>query len=643
MIEGLLRALDDRRLVYAASLFTIALGLFFVFVRAPHPWGWEGIDHYHDFAQILARGEPFPTTDVPWGYAYFVAFFYKIAGPKAWVPVAAQALLNGLLPLLVYLVVRRDFGERVGITAAVLTGLFSFNTIYASTESTDSVCTVLFFGSLAAFARARSRHSLMLFAVAGVLIGIASQFRPNLILFAPVLALATLVFGGQARRDFGPVVLYGAAAALIALPWTIRNYRLTGELIPTSTHGGVQLWYGSLQTGPYLTSRAYNPRSAFERASFDYTSLDGRPITIAADCGPEDPAAVTLTWWTDRDRTERTIQPAPPGFTFTVPGQPAPTVLYYFFTDRLSGGRSQLAPPDGAADPFVFFVSDQHLADLDRHGDVLDAFDFARMVQAVAWHEPMPQSARFDFDRDGAVTEHDVRLAAAALSPRGDRLGMSAPDVVRDISVTPQEARVGFVDGSALLVPRAPIDRITDLVPTGEMAAEIAVGRRRTAALPVPKSPPNFCRPIVNAAFYQREPHMMRRYTALAFDNIRRDPAGFLISCAYRSIRLFVVQGTDDSRTAQQFEGSGMVYRLAAAASGSYLALAIAGLVVAIRRHNRIWFLLMPIVYITATLCFVLTNMRYTVTVQPLLFAFGALAVTAALERLGRSGAIGLQ
>ena len=80
-----------------------------------------------------------------------------------------------------------------------------------------------------------------------------------------------------------------------------------------------------------------------------------------------------------------------------------------------------------------------------------------------------------------------------------------------------------------------------------------------------------------------------------------------------------------------------MVYRLAAAASGSYLALAIAGLVVAIRRHNRIWFLLMPIVYITATLCFVLTNMRYTVTIQPPLFAFVAVAVTAAVDRVRRA------
>lgn len=634
MIGRLLDALEDRRLVYAASLVTMALGLGFIFIRAPHPWGWEGIDHYHDFALALARGETFPTTDVPWGYAYFVALFYRVAGPRAWVPVTAQALLNGLLPVLVYLLVRREIGERIGVAAAVLTGLFSFNTIYASTEAADSVCTVLFFASLATFAYARSTGRTAVFAASGLLAGIASQFRPNLILFAPALALAALVFGERPRRGMKQLAVYVAAAAVVALPWTIRNYRLTGEIIPTSTHAGVQLWYGSLQTGQYLTSRAYNPRSAFEVPSFDYTSLAGRPIAIAADCGPDDPLGVTLTYWTDRRGSPVTVESERGAWSFTLPGQPAPTAVYYYFSSRLEGNRRQLSPPAGEADPFVFFVDDRHLADLDRHGDLLDAFDFVRMVRAAAWREPLPSAERFDFDIDGAITERDVRLAATALSPRGQRTGTAGVDVITTMSASPDEATIQFVDGSSLTVPRASSGRITDLVPSGEMAAEIVAGHRRMRALPVPKTAPHVCRPVANTAFYQNEPHMMRRYTALAFDNIRRDPVAFVVSCAYRTVRLFVIQGTDDVRTAQQFEGSRLVYRLATAASASYLILAVAGLVIAFRRGGRVWFLLTPIVYVTATLCFVLTNMRYTVTVQPLLFAFGAVALVVGLERL---------
>src|SRR5262249_11228160 len=137
----------------------------------------------------------------------------------------------------------------------------------------------------------------------------------------------------------------------------------------------------------------------------------------------------------------------------------------------------------------------------------------------------------------------------------------------------------------------------------------------------------------VNEVFYRREPHLMHRYTALAFDNISRDPVGFVEACAFRALRLFVVAGTDDADTAQQFAGSGWIYRFATLASAAYLALAAIGVAIAAARHRRVGVLLTPILYVPATICFVLTNMRYTVTVQPFLFAFAAVPLTAALER----------
>src|SRR5205814_6557570 len=76
----------QRRLVRVAAAVTVLLGLVFVFVRPPHPFGWAGIDHYDALGMRLARGEGFPTTDVPWGYAYFLAFFYRLFGERPWVP-----------------------------------------------------------------------------------------------------------------------------------------------------------------------------------------------------------------------------------------------------------------------------------------------------------------------------------------------------------------------------------------------------------------------------------------------------------------------------------------------------------------------------------------------------------------------------
>src|SRR6185369_17660743 len=119
------------RSVRAACLLSLSIGLLFLFVRAPHPWGWNGFDHYHELALALASGQPFPTMEVPWGYAYFLAFFYRLFGDHPWVPLVVQAVLNAAIPALVFRFATARVDRSTAIVAAVLTGLFSFNTVYA--------------------------------------------------------------------------------------------------------------------------------------------------------------------------------------------------------------------------------------------------------------------------------------------------------------------------------------------------------------------------------------------------------------------------------------------------------------------------------------------------------------------------------
>ena len=59
----------------------------------------------------------------------------------------------------------------------------------------------------------------------------------------------------------------------------------------------------------------------------------------------------------------------------------------------------------------------------------------------------------------------------------------------------------------------------------------------------------------------------------------------------------------------------------------------LAGAFIAWRQGRDIWLPLLLIAYIPATIAFVLTNMRYTVTVQPLMFVFVAVALMSAAER----------
>ncbi|MGH9200277.1 MAG: hypothetical protein ACRD2A_03465, partial [Vicinamibacterales bacterium] len=435
-------------------------------------------------------------------------------------------------------------------------------------------------------------------------------------------------------------VYLGMALTALA-PWIVRNYRLTQAFVPTSTHGGHQLWYGTLQVGPYLESRADNPRSEFEGGTFDYTSLATLPLVVSASRGMcnGEWAELTLIYWTDRDKQPRRVAGSTVAanlVTFEVPGQPSPTVFYYFLQARWPDSPAPVASPQsGARNPFVFFVSDDHLGDLDRHDDLLDTFDLIRLLRALAWQEGSVSGSTADLDGDGVVSEEDIRRTTRLLL---ESMGRRLSNPVADISWDERAVRLTLEDRSAFSVPRMWSSRLTDLAVEGDLARVLVHARRPRRGLDLPPDPVLDCAgpewSAVNDVFYRRELHSMRRYMVLAWDNIKRDPWAYATSVIYRAVRLFVIQGSDEYQRAQQFAGSRVVYAVGAALSWAYLFVFLTGLVVAWRRKVRLWPLVLPIVYVPVTISFLLTNMRYTITVQPLMFVFAAVALLR-LTRLG--------
>ena len=626
----------NRVTVRVACAASLAIGLFFIFVRAPHPWGWEGFDDYHDLGRALARGDAFPTIDRPWGYAYVLAAFYRLFGDRPQIPLVAQVVANAFVPLIVYSFARVEFDERVAAIAALLTGFLSFNTVYASTQVSDALCTVIFLAAVLAFARARRRRDWRLYALAGALLGIAPQFRPNLIL-VPALLAAFLVVEQRERRTATHAGILLAAAAATLAPWIVWTYALTHEIVPTTTHGAMQLWYGTLQTGPYLKSRAHNPRSVFETGSFPYTSLDRVPLVVTGrvrDCATV-PATLDTVYWTDRDPERRRVRAqftGPREFRAELPPSSTPTTYY---VNVEGDGRPDAAPP------FVYFISDDHLGDLDRHADLLDVFDIVRLLRHAAWDEPVPAGDRLDFDGDGRLSEADARLAAGVLLS-GTRPPAGAPPRGR-VDVTASSVVLSLADGSSIAGPRAWSGRITDIGIAGAGAERLLHSSLPFASLAAPResiaSSRSACAPLakiaINTPYYREQLQAMRRYTALAIDNIRREPLAYLASSAYRTVRVFFIEGSDDPHTTQQFAGGGRIYRLAQIASIALVTLTAVGVWAAWRRGAAIALPLLLILYIPATLAFVLTNMRYSITVQPLMFMFVAAALAEAAAAFG--------
>jgi hypothetical protein len=305
----------------------------------------------------------------------------------------------------------------------------------------------------------------------------------------------------------------------------------------------------------------------------------------------------------------------------------APTTVYYFFE---SGGKTH--PAGGNQEPLIYFVSHDHLGDLDTRHELLDIFDVGRLMRHLAWGEPLPAS--LDLDRDGTTSARDLDAAVSALLPQTGRpyAGFEFDD---------RRAVLRLSDDSTLTMPREFAGRHTDFEVAGNLAGalvsrHVSFAALRSGAARTPKPCPA-SEVRVNQEFYRREPHEMRRYTRLAFDNISRDPAAFVRASAYRMVRLFIVRsGTEDQMTTFQYRGSRMIFNAGLILSCSYLALFLIGVILAWRARSPFLYALIPIVYVPLTICFVLTNMRYTITVQPLMFVFVAMTVAAGLRLLGR-------
>jgi hypothetical protein len=132
---------------------------------------------------------------------------------------------------------------------------------------------------------------------------------------------------------------------------------------------------------------------------------------------------VALAYWSDRDAAERRLAPTRAEgrhYTFEIPATRGKAVIYYYFVTQWSGAprRVRTTPPAGRRAPFVYFVSDDHLGDLDVHGDLLDVFDVTRLIRRQAWNEPAADEERW---RAAGVADAAAGGAAARRTNGGDQ------------------------------------------------------------------------------------------------------------------------------------------------------------------------------------------------------------------------------
>lgn len=208
-------------------------------------------------------------------YVYFLAAVFK-AGLPVFAAQLIQVVLGAAAVVLTFATARHWFGERsalVAATLAILTGLFTFNEVLVLQSALDPF---LVSSTLYALTRTTAGGGWRAFAGAGIVLGLLSLNRPNALVFAVAAAAGVAVYqwrdkadpSGRAARPLthrlvGAAVLAASLIAVLGVN-AVRNYAVSGDAMPISSHGGLNLYIGN-----------------HERADGTYTPVPGITPSIA--------------------------------------------------------------------------------------------------------------------------------------------------------------------------------------------------------------------------------------------------------------------------------------------------------------------------------------------------------------------------
>lgn len=241
-----------------AVAFLLRLGMV---VMTPRPEDYPDVQDFVYHANAIIDGR-YPDRNVEGLYSFraplypfLLSLFFRLFGYRFIFVTVFQAVIGVVLVYGIYALARRWFDERAAVVAGALAAVYPYLLYPVAYVQTESVYTLLAFTATLWFVRAVGADGIELrrwlpYAVgAGALGGLAMLCRPSALLLILILGawVATMVVFriGPGGRAVVPLLVFLFAAAVIVLPWTIRNYVRFSELIIVNNQAGEIFWLGN--------------------------------------------------------------------------------------------------------------------------------------------------------------------------------------------------------------------------------------------------------------------------------------------------------------------------------------------------------------------------------------------------------------
>jgi 4-amino-4-deoxy-L-arabinose transferase-like glycosyltransferase len=244
-----------------AALFGVALvhaGLYIVYQRPDWYAHWTDQAGYRRLGEVLAATGRFTRyTDTPAyvpevlrtpGYPAFVATMYRLFGTSQMAVVVPQAIVFGMLCLVVYGLTRRIAPERVAIAAGFCAALYPPFPYFGALVLTELWTTFLLTIAMWFVIRAVQRRTTADLVWSGVVLACTALTRPVFVLLPFALTGVAMIASWPDVRRMARWLVLPAAAALTLLPWFGYTYHYFHK-VTISPAGGIGrgTWEGTWQ------------------------------------------------------------------------------------------------------------------------------------------------------------------------------------------------------------------------------------------------------------------------------------------------------------------------------------------------------------------------------------------------------------
>ena len=178
-------------------------------------------------------------------YPLFIGTIYSLFGQRLWLVFLTQILLNIITCLLIYLLIILIFNnKKIALAAGLLYAIDTLPAIYSMELFTETFFVFVFILSLIVLFFALNKKTLFLFALAGIILGLAILVRPiaQYFFIIAIIIIIGLLRGRALSFKLKAAIIFLVCLEAVLLPWQLRNF-INFESFNISSIDGYNLFY----------------------------------------------------------------------------------------------------------------------------------------------------------------------------------------------------------------------------------------------------------------------------------------------------------------------------------------------------------------------------------------------------------------